>query len=76
MALKDYTIITEADLTQAKVDVCLQGALATVRRSNDGRCVLKWPIEIGAPSELGSVTVYSRAQILVEMAKPEWIEAV
>lgn len=67
-----YTTINQADVRQAIIDGCAETSAATLRVSTDPtpRAVLKY---LGAkPASLGAVTVYSKAEIHIELARPEW----
>jgi len=68
---KTYCIVPTSDLTQQMVDDCVETSLDTLRRNNDDtKAVLKY--EGSKPSSLTEYTTYTHAEILVEMAKPEW----
>ena len=68
-----YIIKTKADITQAMIDVCMQDSLINLRTSIDGRSILKWQGD--DPSMFSADTKYTHAEILVEMAKPEWAQS-
>jgi hypothetical protein len=71
MAEKTYVLIPAAELTMQMVDVALETDFNTLRWNNDHtKTVLKW--EGTKPPIFNPYTDYSHAQILVEMAKPEW----
>lgn len=69
-----YTIIDDADVTQAKIDACIETDSTTIRQSSDARCVLKWFDSAGVPPELGSVTEYTATEIKAEMQQAAWID--
>ena len=71
MADCTYLIKPTADITQEMLGVCQQNAMADLRSSNDGRSVLKW--QGINPPMFSADTKYTHAQILAEMAKPEWV---
>lgn len=69
----NYVIMTTTNINQTMVDDCVETSLMTLRNSNDGRSILKY---LGAqPASLSNATpVYTQAQMLIEVAKAEWLE--
>ena len=70
-----YVIVTNNELSQQMVDDCVETSLDTVRK-NDGvggdssKAILKY--EGAKPASIAAYTDYTHAEILVELAKPEW----
>lgn len=69
-----YVIVPNDELTQQMIDDCKETSIDTLRHSMQGvdRVILKW--EGSTPSSLTGYDQYNHSEILVEVAKSEWIE--
>lgn len=70
-----YVFINEIDLTSRMRLDCAETVpddqLVTSTDSTP-RVLLKWDEREEKPASLGSAQVYSHAEVLVELARPEW----
>lgn len=68
---RKYVLIPEAELTMHMVEDCLETDFNTLRWNVDHtKTVLKY--EGTKPASIAAYLDYTHAEILVEMAKPEW----
>ena len=69
-----YVIAPFVDVTQQMIDDCCETSFDTLRHSTQGvdRVILKWVGD--TPASMVGYVQYSYAEILVEIAKPEWSE--
>ena len=66
-----YAILPAADLTQQRVDDCIETVLRTVRRSlDDTQAVLKW--QGATPDSMVGYQQYTNAEILPIMRGLAW----
>jgi len=70
-AERKYVLIPFAELKDEMINDCLETDFNTLRWNNDKTMtVLKY--EGAKPASIAKYTDYTHAEILVEMAKPEW----
>ena len=74
---RKWVIITLADYTEEQlidlVNNAIQTSVDTLRKSLDNtKAILKWDGD--TPSVFDGMTTYNHSEILIELAKSEWVE--
>ena len=68
-----YVIIPAADVTDVDFDEVAESNADTLRGNvDDTKTFVKFPAADPTPSFLDGMTQYTRAEMLTELAKPEW----
>ena len=69
---RHWVIVNVDDITDEMISNAIQSGTATLRKTNDGsKAILKWDGD--TPSCFDGMTTYTHSEILIELAKSDWI---
>tara|TARA_R100000664_G_scaffold32522_2_gene47594 strand:+ start:645 stop:878 length:234 start_codon:yes stop_codon:yes gene_type:complete len=69
---RKWVIVNVSDITDEMISNALETSMNTLRKTlDDTKAILKW--EGDTPSCFDGMTTYTHSQILIELAKSEWI---
>ena len=71
---RNWIIINVSDITDEMISSSIQSSMDTLRKTLDGnKAILKWDGD--TPSCFDGLTTYTHSEILEELAKSEWNNA-
>ena len=71
---RKWIIINVSDITDEMISSSIQSSMDTLRKTLDGnKAILKWDGD--TPSCFDGLTTYTHSEILEELAKSEWNNA-
>ena len=70
---RKWIIVNVSDITSEMITSAIQTSIDTLRKSLDNsKAILKWDGD--TPSVFDGMTTYNHSEILIELAKSEWVE--
>ena len=70
---RKWIIVNVSDITSEMITSAIQTSMDTLRKSLDNsKAILKWDGD--TPSVFDGMTTYNHSEILIELAKSEWVE--